>query len=59
MICIMRTLAVYLTLLTLLLLSLGVGFLAADFPTWCGREHLCRAGWPPAPTLGTAAQHTH
>jgi hypothetical protein len=44
----MRTIAVYLTLLGLLLLSVAVGFLAADFPSWCGREHLCRAGWPAA-----------
>ena len=52
----MRTLAVYLTLLALLLVSLATGFLAADWPTWCGRVHLCAPGWP-AMRAYPAAQH--
>ena len=39
----MRTLVVYLTLVILLLLSVGAGFVASDWPNWCSRAHWCRA----------------
>jgi len=46
----MRPLAVYLTLLALLLVSVGAGFLASDWPQWCSRVHWCSGQWrPPAP----------
>lgn len=44
--CGMRTLRVYLLLLLLLAFSLGAGFFAADWPTWCVRAHWCAPGWP-------------
>jgi hypothetical protein len=43
----MRTLAVYLTLLGLLAISLAAGYVAADWPQWCTRVHWCAPGWPP------------
>ena len=39
----MRTLAVYLTLLLLLALSIGAGFIASDWPHWCSCAALVRA----------------
>lgn len=43
---VMRAVAVYLTLLLLLALSLGAGIIASDWPYWCARWHLCQDGWP-------------
>jgi hypothetical protein len=43
----MRSLAVYLTLLVLLTVSIGVGFIASDWPRWCRWAHWCAANWPP------------
>jgi len=40
---VMRAVVVYLTLLLLLVLSLGAGFLASDWPRWCSQWHLCVA----------------
>ena len=45
----MRTLAVYLVLVLLVLVSLAAGFFAADYPQWCRREHWCAADWPRRP----------
>jgi hypothetical protein len=42
----MRAVVVYLTLLLLLALSLGAGFMASDWPRWCSRLSLCTPGWP-------------
>jgi hypothetical protein len=42
----MRALAVYLTLLLLVLVSLGAGYLASDWPSWCRRVHWCAPDWP-------------
>ena len=43
----MRMFAVYLTLLLLLLVSIGAGYVASDWPVWCRRAHLCVPSWPP------------
>lgn len=42
----MRIVFVYLTLLALVLVSLGAGFVASDWPRWCNRAHWCAPGWP-------------
>jgi len=42
----MRSLAIYLTLLLLLALSVGAGIIASDWPTWCRRAQWCAADWP-------------
>jgi hypothetical protein len=44
----MRLIAVYLTLLLLLLVSVAAGFIAADLPRWCSRAHWCGRDWPRA-----------
>jgi len=41
----MRAVVVYLTLLLLLVLSLGAGIVASDWPHWCAEWHLCSSGW--------------
>jgi hypothetical protein len=44
----MRPVLVYLTVLVLLALSLGVGYIASDWPHWCARVvHGCPADWLP------------
>jgi hypothetical protein len=43
----MRSLAVYLTLLVLLTVSIVIGFIASDWPDWCRRFNWCAANWPP------------
>ena len=55
----MRTLAVYLTLLALLLVSLAAGFFAADWPQWCRREHWCAPDWPRRPAAPGVAGAGH
>ncbi|MGH8142758.1 MAG: hypothetical protein ACREU2_09610 [Steroidobacteraceae bacterium] len=45
----MRVLAVYLTLLVLLVASVGAGFIASDWPRWCTRAHWCSGQWPRHP----------
>jgi hypothetical protein len=42
----MRAVVVYLTLLILLALSIGAGYVAADWPYWCVRWHWCAEDWP-------------
>jgi hypothetical protein len=42
----MRALVVYLTLLALLAISFGAGYIASDWPHWCARAHWCAADWP-------------
>ncbi len=42
----MRSLAVYLTLLILLVASIAAGVIASDWPSWCRRAHWCEADWP-------------
>jgi hypothetical protein len=42
----MRVLTDYLTLLLLLLVSVGAGFIASDWPQWCSRAHWCSGEWP-------------
>jgi hypothetical protein len=42
----MRAVVVYLTLLLLLALSIGAGFIASDWPHWCARAHWCAQDWP-------------
>lgn len=42
----MRAVVVYLTLLLLLALSIGAGFIASDWPHWCARWHWCAPDWP-------------
>jgi hypothetical protein len=42
----MRSLAVYLTLLVLITVSIGIGFIASDWPHWCRWAHWCGANWP-------------
>jgi hypothetical protein len=44
----MRSMAVYLTLLVLLIVSIGAGFIASDWPRWCRWAHWCAANWPPS-----------
>jgi hypothetical protein len=44
----MRSLTVYLTLLVLLVLSIGAGIIASDWPRWCRWAHWCAANWPPS-----------
>jgi protein-S-isoprenylcysteine O-methyltransferase Ste14 len=44
----MRSLAVYLTLLVLLAVSIAVGFIASDWPRWCRWLGWCAANWPPS-----------
>jgi hypothetical protein len=46
MMTVMRTMVVYLTLLLLLVLSLGAGIVASDWPHWCAEWHLCAPDWP-------------
>jgi hypothetical protein len=46
MMTLMRAVAVYLTLLVLLAISLGAGLLASGWPRWCAQWHLCGPGWP-------------
>lgn len=41
----MRSLIVYMTLLALLVLSIGAGFVASDWPRWCHMAHWCGADW--------------
>ena len=53
----MRTVAVYLTLLLLVLVSLGAGFVASDWPRWCSREHWCAPGWPRRHGSSSSALH--
>ncbi len=53
----MRTLAVYLMLLTVVSLSLVIGFEAANFPTWCGQKHLCNAAWASHLPANAVSQH--
>jgi hypothetical protein len=56
-ICPVRTVRVYLLLLTLLAISLGAGLLAADWPALCTRAHWCEPGWPRAdPALHQSRQ---
>ncbi len=43
----MRPVLVYLTVLVLLGLSLGAGYIASDWPHWCARAHWCPADWLP------------
>jgi hypothetical protein len=45
----MRAVVVYLTLLLLLALSVGVGYLASDWPRVCAARQWCAAGWPRPP----------
>jgi hypothetical protein len=42
----MRAVVVYLTLLLLLALSIGAGFIASDWPHWCAWAHWCAQDWP-------------
>jgi len=42
----MRSLIVYLTVLILLAISIGVGFIASDWPRWCRLAQWCAANWP-------------
>jgi protein-S-isoprenylcysteine O-methyltransferase Ste14 len=44
----MRSLAVYLTLLVLLAVSIAAGFIASDWPRWCRWLGWCAANWPPS-----------
>jgi hypothetical protein len=44
----MRLIAVYLTLLLLLLISVAAGLIASDWPRWCSRAHWCGRDWPRA-----------
>jgi hypothetical protein len=37
----MRRVAVYLTLITLLIVALGAAWLATDWPHWCRVLHCC------------------
>ena len=39
----MRSMAVYLTLLVLLIVSIGAGFIASDWPRWCRMLQWCAA----------------
>ena len=43
----MRSLAVYLTILVLLIASIGVGLVASDWPHYCHNWNWCAANWPP------------
>jgi hypothetical protein len=45
----MRTVAVYLTLLLLLLVSIGAGIIASDWPQWCARWNWCAPDAPRPP----------
>jgi hypothetical protein len=45
----MRAVVVYLTVLVLLALSVGLGYLASDWPHVCADHHWCGAGWPRQP----------
>jgi hypothetical protein len=42
----MRSLAVYLTVLILLAVSVAAGCVASDWPNWCHRLQWCAADWP-------------
>lgn len=42
----MRAVVVYLTLLVLLALSAGIGYVASDWPHVCATHQWCAAGWP-------------
>jgi len=44
----MRSLTVYLTLLLVLAISIGIGFVASDWPRWCRTVQWCAANWPSA-----------
>jgi hypothetical protein len=44
---VMRSLAVYLTLLILLTVSVWIGVIASDWPRWCRWAHWCAANWAP------------
>jgi hypothetical protein len=43
----MRSLIVYLTLMAVLAVSIGVGFIASDWPHWCRMAQWCAANWLP------------
>jgi len=43
----MRAVVVYLTLLVLLAISFGAGYIASDWPHWCAHAHWCAPGWLP------------
>jgi hypothetical protein len=43
----MRTLIVYLAVLTVLAVSIAIGFIASDWPRWCRIAQWCAANWPP------------
>jgi hypothetical protein len=42
----MRALVIYLVVLVLLVISLGTGYIAADWPRWCRSWHWCAPDWP-------------
>jgi hypothetical protein len=54
----MRIVFVYVTLLILVLVSLGAGFFASDWPRWCSRAHWCAPGWPHHQQPGSSAGPT-
>ncbi|HWW21916.1 MAG TPA: hypothetical protein VNZ06_14040 [Steroidobacteraceae bacterium] len=43
----MRSLIVYFTVAVVLAISIGVGFIASDWPRWCHRAQWCAADWSP------------
>jgi hypothetical protein len=43
----MRSLAVYLMLLLLVMVSIAVGVIASDWPRWCHWAQWCAPNWPP------------
>jgi hypothetical protein len=43
----MRSLIVYFTVVLVLVISIGVGFIASDWPRWCGMAQWCAANWSP------------
>jgi hypothetical protein len=42
----MRAFIVYTTILLLLLISVGIGLIASDWPRWCRMAQWCAANWP-------------
>jgi hypothetical protein len=43
----MRSLIVYCTVVLVLVISIGVGFIASDWPRWCRMAQWCAASWSP------------
>jgi hypothetical protein len=41
-----RPLILYVILLLLIVVSLGVGYIASDWPHWCSAHHWCDTDWP-------------